>query len=95
MKRKVIKSFTYAPDGKTPRRRKMGRSYEFPVDHAARFEVEGFLEPMPGKPLALREVVGVPDADQPVEPAETAFVADDKPVPVFRKPAPKKSAARK
>lgn len=53
MKRKVVKDFTYAPDGRTPRRMKAGRFYEFPADHAARFEVEGFLEPMP-KPAVVR-----------------------------------------
>ena len=47
MKRKVIESFQYAADGRHPRLMRAGRSYEFPADHAARFEREGYLEPLP------------------------------------------------
>jgi len=44
--RKVLEEFQYAGvDGKTPRRMRVGKSYPFDADHAARFEQEGYLAP--------------------------------------------------
>lgn len=58
MKRKVIAAFDYAADGVHVNRLKAGRSYEFPADHAARFEVEGYLEPLAGARPAAASIEG-------------------------------------
>lgn len=79
MKRKVIKSFTYAVDGRTPRRMKAGRSYEFPADHAARFEVEGNLEPLKHEKIVI-----------PIIGRDEVLEFRGAPKAPARKPAPKR-----
>lgn len=51
--RKVREEFQYAGlDGRTPRRMRVGKSYAFKADDAARFEHEGYLDTPEGEKAA-------------------------------------------
>ena len=78
MKRKVIVAFDYAEDGVHVNRLKVGRSYEFPVELAERFEREGKLEPIGGtEPVVMPATISGEDfaASAPIVTDEPA-VAD-------------------
>lgn len=52
IRRKVLETFTYALDGRTPRLMRAGKFYPFKADDAARFEREGYLEAPAGEKTA-------------------------------------------